>query len=167
MLMVKKVGKWSCYSAIFRIGQTKSNEFECWDVAKMSFSDNFLFKLSIYLSLEWLKNDLNEIWMSKSLSESARYSRDVRLIRGDRAIFPLKWFEMISKSRRDVKFSKHHGKEPPKPLSMMSSSRRFFKWHRPWKKCNTTKILAKFNKKSTWRIICSFLLLSFYLGDGE
>jgi hypothetical protein len=68
---------------------------------------------------------------SKRLFDSERNSRDMRLVRGLEAIFPVKWFSETSNSCKDDKFPIQSGSEPPKLFPEISNCFRFFNSHQP------------------------------------
>lgn len=57
------------------------------------------------------------------------YSSDVRLVRGEKAIFPMNWLFERSTIRRDVKFPKHEGGNSSILFSDRYSSWRSFNSH--------------------------------------
>jgi hypothetical protein len=83
------------------------------------------------LRLEWFIKGFIEVGTSKRLFDSERNSRDMRLVRGLKAIFPVNWFSEISNSCREDKFPKQSGSEPPKLFPERSNCFRFFISHQP------------------------------------
>jgi hypothetical protein len=90
-----------------------------------------LFSLEKNLRLEWFIKGFIEMGTSKGLFDSERNSRDLRLVRGLEAIFPVKWFSEICNSCRDDKFPKQSGSEPPKLFLERSKCFIFFNSHQP------------------------------------
>jgi hypothetical protein len=97
----------------------------------MSSVTSLLFSLEKNLRLEWFIKGFIEMGTSKGLFDSERNSRDLRLLRGLEAIFPVKWFSEISNSCRDDKFPKQSGSEPPKLFLERSKCFIFFNSHQP------------------------------------
>jgi hypothetical protein len=75
---------------------------------------SLLFSLEKNLRLEWFIKGFIEMGTSKRLFDNERNSRDMRLVRGPKLIFPVNWFLETSNSCRDDKFPKQSGSEPPK-----------------------------------------------------
>jgi len=92
---------------------------------------SLLFSLEKNLRLEWFIKGFIEMETSKRLFDSERNLRDMRLVRGPNAIFPVNWFSETSNSCRDDKFPKQSGSEPPKLFSERSNCFRFFNSHQP------------------------------------
>ena len=92
---------------------------------------SLLFSLEKILRLEWFIKGFIEVGISKRLFDSERNSRDMRLVRGPEAIFPVNWLLETSNSCREDKFPKQSGSEPPKLFSKRFKCFRFFNSHQP------------------------------------
>ena len=92
---------------------------------------SLLFSLEKNLRLEWFIKGFIEVGTSKRLFDSERNSRDMRLLRGLKAIFPVNWFSEISNSCREDKFPKQSGSEPLKLFPKRYNCFRFFNSHQP------------------------------------
>jgi hypothetical protein len=92
---------------------------------------SLLFSLEKNLRFEWFIKGFIEVGTSKRLFDSERNSRDMRLVRGPEAIFPVNWFSETSKSCKDDKFPKQFESEPPKLFPERSNCFRFFNSHQP------------------------------------
>jgi hypothetical protein len=90
-----------------------------------------LFSLEKNLRLEWFIKGFIEMGTSKRLFDSERNSRDMSLVRGPNAIFPVNWLSETSNSCRDDKFPKQSGSAPPKLFLARSNCFRFFNSHQP------------------------------------
>jgi len=92
---------------------------------------SLLFSLEKNLRLEWFMKGFIEVGTSKRLFDNERNSRDMRLVKGPEAIFPINWFSETSNSCREDKFPKQSGSEPPKLFPERSNCFRFFNSHQP------------------------------------
>ena len=87
---------------------------------------SLLFSLEKNLRLEWFIKGFIEMGTSKRLFDSERNLRDMRLVRGLDAIFPVNWFSETSNSCKDDKFPRQSGSEPPKLFPKRSKCFGFF-----------------------------------------